>query len=280
MPFAIRPNRFTWNVNSSVASGTYGVSVIPGASNVEGGWTSIITGANLTNDVCEVVLYVANGNSSGASKEHLIDIGIDPAGGTSYTAIVSNLAVGESGGGADGGRRFRFPVRIPAGSQIAVRVQGANATAGTVRVAIQCFGLPSNPEAIRVGSFSETIGTITNSSGVSFIPGNAADGTWALLGVTTNELWWWQIGGQCDNAALAAVGTQTVDLAYGDATNKTIIIEDFFLVSQGTEIIHNTHAQNCYCEVPAGSNIYIRSRAHTAPDTGWNAVAVGIGGDA
>ena len=281
MPFAIRPNRFNWNYSSSAPATSYGVSVIPGASNVEGAWTQIASAAQITDAVWEFELYVGGGNTTTESKEHLLDVGVDPAGGAAYSAVISNLACGQAAAlTTGGGRRWRFPLEILSGSSVAVRIQGANATAGTVRVAGIFYGRPSAPELIKCGSFAETIGAITNSSGVSFTPGNGADGAWTLLGVTTNHLWWWQIGVQCDNAAVAANIATSIDLAYGDATNKTIIIEDLVTLQTTAELFHSPQAQNCNCSVPAGTNIYIRSRASGAPDTGWNAVAVGIGGDA
>ena len=261
-------------------SATPGTSVTPGASNAEGSWTQIASAANISAGVWGFWLSVSGGNTTGIDKSHLLDIGIDEAGGTSYTAIISNLVCGQSQAGSTGCNEWYFPLNIPAGSSVAARVQGVASTAGTVRVFAMFFGKPNYPELTPRGEVSETIGTITNSQGVGFTPGNAADGSWQSLGTTTRALWWWQLGVQCSNRTITAQYTW-VDLAYGDATNKTFIIKAFPINFYGTAEISaqpfNYHMLQGYCHVPAGSTIYVRGRCSTTPATGYNAVAIGVG---
>lgn len=261
-------------------SATPGTSVTPGASNSEGSWTQIASAANIAFGVWGIWLSVSGGNTTGTDKSHLLDIGIDEAGGTNYTAILSNLVCGQSQAGSTGCNEWYFPLNIPAGSTVAARVQGVASTAGTVRVFAMFFGKPSHPELLPRGEVTETIGTITNSGGVGFTPGNASDGTWQSLGTTTRNLWWWQLGAQISNGTITAQYTW-VDLAYGDATNKDFIIRAFPLSIYGTAEIaaqpFNHHMLQGFCHVPAGSTIYVRGRCSTAPATGYNAVAIGVG---
>lgn len=273
-----------WSYNNFGAnpSATPGTSVTPGASNVEGSWTQIASGANIAQDVIAFMIRVVSGATATAAKPQIMDIGVDPAGGTSYTEVISNIVCGASGTGiAMPGHFFLFPLRIKAGSSVAVRIKGANATAGTVRVAAEFYGQQSNPLLIPVGSIAETIGTITNSNGVSFTPGNAADGSWVDLGVTTNPLWWWQVAYQIDNATITAEYTY-IDLAWGDASNKHII-KRLMHGGDTSERVGDIFSKDlnmfdCYAPVPAGAHLYIRGRCNNAPDTGYNAVAIGIGG--
>ena len=269
-----------WGANPSATPGT---SVTPGATNAEGTYTQVASSANIAQDIYAMSFRVSDGGTSTAAKNHLMDIGVDPAGGTSYSAIISNIVCGASApftaGG--GGHNFTFPFFIKAGSSVAVRIQGSNGTAGTVRVGAKFYGYPSRPESFPVGRFSETIGTITNSNGVSVTPGNAADGTWTSLGTTTNPLWWWQICYQLDNGTITAEYTY-IDLAYGDGTNKHIIMREMHGGNTseqiGTSFKSNNNFFECYAPVPGGSTIYARMRCLNAPDTGYNMVAVGIGG--
>ena len=268
-----------WGSNPSATPGT---SVVPGASNAEGSWTQIASSGNIAEDIYGLYLQIFAGATSANQKSHLLDIGVDPAGGTSYVAIISNLVCGSSPTLAQAGNReFYFPFFIKAGSSVAVRIQGSNATAGTVRVAAKFYGKPSKKQLLPVGYYSETIGTITNSSGVSFTPGNASDGSWVDLGATTKPLWWWQLGYQIDNGTITAEYTY-IELAFGDGSNK----QQIFRVMHG-----GTTAETCglamqtsmlgiaaYCPVKAGEHIYVRGRCNNAPDSGYNAVAVGIGG--
>lgn len=266
-----------WGANPST---TLGTSVTPGASNAEGSATVIATGANIATDVYWVLIKVYNGNTSGQSKPHLLDIGADLAGGTSYTWLMSNLVCGASAGIGSNALTFLMPLYIKAGSQVAVRVQGGNATAGTLRVTAKFYGRPSRPEALPVAGISETIGAITNSDGVSFTPGNASDGTWVSLGTTTYPLWWWLLGSQISGVMTS--GQVYIDLAFGDATNKHIIkraMQSVVSTETLAEMMQtNVCFTECYCPVPAGSELFVRGRCSGAPDTGYNAVAVGFGG--
>lgn len=279
----VKVNSFLWHFsNFTTPSATPGTSVTPGANNAEGSWTQVATSANIAYDVCLIYIAIGGGNTSTAQKDHLLDIGVDPAGGTSYTAVINNIVCGQTQAVTTGWDEFVFPLRIKAGSSVAVRVQGNNATAGTVRVVADFYGRPTAPENIPVGQWSETIGTITNSAGTSVTPGNAAEGSWTSLGTTTKYLWHWQIGMQLSNGTITAQYT-TFDLAYGDATNKEIILEDIAIGFYGTaEIKASTLMGRAMIRatrpVPAGSTIYARARCSTAPTATYNCTAIGIGG--
>jgi hypothetical protein len=271
---------FTFDNLGVDPSTNLGTSVIPGASNAEGSWTQVASAANVAQDIYGLWIRVSDGVTGSQAKPHLLDIGIDPAGGTAYVQEIANICCGNSSvAGNGGGHEFYFPYFIKAGSSVAVRIQGANATAGTVRVQIKLYGFPTRPELVPKGSFSETIGTITNSNGVSFTPGTSADGTWVSLGTTAKAMWWWQIAYQLDNATVTNEQTY-IDLAHGDATNKHIIqrIMHSGLTTEDIRSLIHTNLIEGYCEVPAGAEMWVRGRANSAPDTGYNAVAVGIGG--
>jgi hypothetical protein len=268
-----------WGANPAT---TYGTSVIPGASNAEGSWTQIASSANISEDVYWLYFQVHSGATAAGIKMHLLDIGVDPAGGASYTAVVSNFIVGCSPAvtGA-GNREYCIPFFIKSGSSVAVRIQGSNATAGTVRVAARFWGKPSRPEVVPVGAYTETIGTITSSAGVTVTPGNAADGAYVSLGTTVKPLWWWQLGHQINNGTITAEYTY-LELAWGDVTNKKTFFKVMHVGTTGETcgLALQTSLLECaaYCEVPAGSTIYARARCSDAPDTGYNVVALGVGG--
>lgn len=265
---------------STASTTNYGSPVTPGASNAEGSWTTIHSAGNITNDIYFFYLYVTAGATSGAVKNHLLDIGVDPAGGTSFTPIISNLVCGQSGPSIPG-QQFAFPLYIKSGSTLGARIKGSNSTAGTVRVGFDLFGTPegASRHLIKTGTFTETIGTITNSLGVLVIPGNSTtEGSWVELGTTTRELWHWQLGIQCNNGTTTQLG-YAWDLAYGDGSTKVPIITNYITWLPGTsEITNNRMYREGYKFVPAGSTIYVRGNCSGTAVTGWNAVCVGTGG--
>lgn len=276
-------NRFAYTITNMDApsASTPGTSVVPGTSNAEGNWTALVTP---TRDIYGVLLWVSGGSTASQQKNHLLDLGVDPAGGTSFTAIINNLPCGYSTTANLGGRWFYFPIFIPANGQIAVRIQGNNPTAGTVRVGIVAYGNPTRPEYIRTGRYSETIGTVgvvntQNSAGVEMTPGSSgAEGAWVSLGTTTRELWWWQLGFQLGNAAIS-IAEYLVDLAYGTTTDKHFILQNHRVLIPSTgEALTNVAEMNAYCEVPAGSELWVRATCSGSPNVGSNALAIGVGG--
>lgn len=268
---------YTNQVNGATAPGQ---TVVPGASNVEGStWTEIGPDASITTDIHYVTMMVMGGNTSAQSKQHLLDFGWDPAGGTTYVPWFSDLAVGGSNAGIGNGPtlNFHFPTKIPAGSAIAFRVQGSNATAGTVRVLASFYGKPSRPELWRPAAYTETLGYTANTLGTSFTPGNAGWGSWVSLGSPAKKHFWGQLGVQIDNATCGAEGTRC-QLGIGDGTNMNIIVDQFFITNAAEAIGHITPPVPCFWEIPAGSTLYVRGNCSGAPTSGYNATAVLFGG--
>ena len=283
MPLWTPGSRYVYSIdnygaNPSVAPG---LLVTPGASDGEGAWAASTFGV-LATELHWLFLRVSDGNTATAAKRHVLDIGVDPAGGTSYAAVISNIVCGTAAALAAGGapgHEFLFPIRIQSGATVGVRIQGSNATAGSVRVCLGARGRPAMPWLTPVGMYAETLG-VTGSSGTSITPGNGADGAWASLGTTTRDLWWWQLAYQIDNGTITAEYTY-IELAYGDASNKNSILRRMHggNTSEGIGTPLNENLLSCYayCPVPAGSTMYARGRCNNAPDTGYQAAAIGIG---
>ena len=263
-------------------------SVTPGGQVTAGGSANtesttplvLVTGAQLTQD-CYFIEVAVHTTSGTGDRSALMDIGYDPAGGTSYTWAIENVVVGNAAAltAACGGHRFMFPLYIPAGSAVACRMQCAQASI-TARVAAKVYGQPTHSGNMPVGAFCETIGSVTNSSGQTFTPGNAGDGNWADLGATAKATWWWQLSYQVSNGTITAEYTY-IDLAWGDASNKHIIMRAMHggtTAELNGDLLKANRSLSAFSPVPAGANIYVRGRCVNAPDTGYNALAHGIGG--
>lgn len=273
---------FTYDNWGTSPATTIGTSVSTAAFGLLGSWTEIASSASLSQDCYWLYLRVHTAAVSGAVADALIDLGIDPAGGTSYTSFFETFNVGGAPSLTQvGSREHLFPIFIKAGSSVAVRIQGGGGGTLTARVAARFYGQPTNPLACPVGAFSEKFGTTTGFKGQSFTPGNASDGSWANLGSVTKPLWWWQMGYGIDNTTITAEYTY-IEVAWGNASNKHTIFKEMHggSTSETCGLVATTQIASCaaYHPVPAGANIYIRGRCSNAPDTNYHANVLGIGG--
>lgn len=264
-----------WYSLQTTPSTTPGVAVTPGSGS-EGSYVQLASGANLAQDCYGIRLWFVAGNTTGTIRDILADIGLDPAGGTSYSQIggIDNIFVPQSASAVNSGRWFYFPLFIKAGTSVGVRGQ-ANSTS-TFRCAAWFFGRPTYPENIAVGQYAETIG-VSGNGGTPYTNGNsAAWGSWTSLGTTTRPCWYWQL------AFGHNVGTTTsqmyfAELGYGDGSNMVTIIPCMPMFNPGSAEMSSNPLLQGYWEVPAGGTLYVRGSASGTAET-TEAVAIGIGG--
>jgi hypothetical protein len=241
-----------------------------------GSYAQLASGANLARDVYLIRLWVHAGNTSATIRDILIDIGTDPAGGTSYSQTVglNQIFCPQASNAVDGGYWMEFPLFIKAGSSVGARAQ-SNSTS-TVLVGAIFFGLPSNPEMAAVGQYSETLG-VSGNGGTPYTCGSSgAEGSWTSLGATTRNCWYWVL---CcgHNVGTTTAQMYYTDLAVGDGTNYHLIIENQPHFNPGTAEKTGAVRLGGFWEVPAGSTLYVRGSASGTAET-TEAVAVGIGG--
>lgn len=271
-------NHFGWTYSLQVNPATTpGVAVTP-ANGSKGAYVQLASGANLTQDVYGVSLNINTGATTSTARPIRLDLGLDRAGGTSYTAKISDILCGASAAWATGlGYNYYFPLFIKAGTSVGVCGQGIET--GTFRVWAKFFGRPARPDLIRTGQWAETVGTPSGAGGVSFTPGNSSsEGAWASLGTTTRNCWWWQLSAQINNSTITALA-YFLDLAWGTASNKHMIQENILLAVPGTaETINLWNGEDGAEDVPVGSTLYVRGTCSGTAVTGFSALAHGIGG--
>jgi hypothetical protein len=251
-----------------------GVAVTPG-SGAYGSWVQLFTA--LAYDAYGLWININTNFTSAASRNTILNIGIDVNGGTTYVTIIPDLICGNAGSyTASGGIFYHFPIFIKKGATIGVQGNGTVATA--FRVFAKLFHQPAGALMLRVGSFCEVIGTAGN-AGTTVTAGTTAEGAWTSLGTTTQKCWWWQLGVQVvasdvsHNAVL-----YHIDLAFGDATNKMILNENTMFYTTATEngqlfILDN----GVECDVPAGATLYVRAQCSGTVDS-LRIKAYGVGG--
>lgn len=278
IPFA--GDDFRWKVSSvdgTRPAGNLGTSLTPG-NNSKGSWAQVYTA--IAYDTWDVEIIVNSGSASAAARDTLIDIGYDPAGGTSYTTLISNLAGGCAGGLADlGGQVYHFPVRIPAGSTIAARASVNNATVGTVRVIINLQGRPAHPEWHKVGSYVVTVGDVgASSTGTTVTPGTTSEGAWASLGSPSKEAWHWQLGCLVNDSTMSALA-YFAELGVGDGTTETVIVKDMLVRTDASErMAYNNPSTGCEKYVGTGQTLHARSQCSGTADSNFSCIAYGVGG--
>lgn len=276
-------NAFNWSVGSHQTTrpaAAFGTSVTPG-NNTKGSWVSLLAGTSVTQDVFGLLINVNSGNKSAAAKDMLVDIGVDPSGGTSYTVLAPDLITSCAApyNIGNGGVWYYFPIWIRAGSRIGARASVNNATVGTVRVNVTCFGQPRNRQLIKVGTRIEAIGvTGASSSGTAVTSGTTTEGSWTSLGTLTNPAWWFQVGMGVNDTTMAALAYH-LDVAIGDASNKDIVIENSLITTTTGEQLNNMpNVADVGKYAPAGTNVYGRMQCSGTPDSNLSMVAYALGG--
>lgn len=269
-----RGSSWGWSQYSNASpSTTPGASITPG-SGAEGSYGTSITAAN---DVYAMLVWICAGNTTGTQRDILVDIGVDQAGGTSYTAAIQDILCSQAQNAVQGGQWFYFPYFIKASSTIAARAR-SNSTS-TVRVGMILFGRPTHPELVCVGNYSATLGASGN-AGTGFTPGNSgSEGSWVSLGTLAQSCWWFQLCVGIANATVTSL-MYYIDLATGDGSNKHMIIENMPIFLPGTaEVAGQMPALfPGYYEVPSGGTLYVRGTCSGTAVTGFSATAVCVGG--
>lgn len=255
-------------------SNTFTTSVTPAVGS-KGSWAQL--GSDLVDDTFGLLINISNNSASAASRNTVVDIGVDESGGTSYSVLIADLLAGGAATYTAGlGIWYYFPIFIPAGAAVAARAQGTVTTA--LRVGCVHMQRPYNPSMIRKGSFVETLG-ITAPDGTAITPGTTSEGSWTSLGTTSKRCWWWQAGIQVNAADTSwNAGAIHLDVAVGDGTNFDIIIQDLGATTATTEtMLTPPLTAGVEWDVPAGSTIYVRAQ-HSGTLDAYTCAVYGLGG--
>ena len=261
----------------------YGTTVTPGASNTKGSYAQLIAGASLTDDVYGIFINFNNNFLAAASRSTLCDIGIDPAGGTSYSVLIANLLASNAGTlcadrEANGGYNYFFPLFIKAGSSVGCAAAVNNGTAGTLRAYMKFYCQPKRPDAVNVGTFVETIGANTAASnGTAVTAGTTSEGAWTSLGTTAKRTWYHQLGHSTDVLIASNLG-YFMDLSAGAAGGELMLLENVQnRVNNTDDSCGQDLADPTAVEVIAGATIWGRSQCSGTGETA-SMIAYCLGG--
>jgi hypothetical protein len=274
-------NHFNWradNFSDGMMGGTGGVTLTADGSNHTKGSDTAVMSA-LANDVYGFMLCFTAGGTDATVRRQMIDLLIDPAGGTSWSILINNLYTNMPSLSAGMfGHRFYFPVFLPAGTTIGGRTQDA-VGGGTVRISMRVFGQPTRPDLLKVGTKVQTLGASTTlTDGVTVVPGTSTMGSYsATLGTLTNDAWWWQLGIGSNDSTHGA-NLYMWDVAH-DATSKYLCMHG---VEYGSSTSLETTGKGAYGETPpfrhapAGTDVYVRARCSGTPDSTFSAAVYAV----
>ena len=255
--------------NPSLTQGTALTNAI-GASNADGAAAVQIGSGSLTHDCewIEIIVSDCSGDASTVDSSALLDIVIDPAGGTSWDTtnrLIQSLMVGflptTTANGFHAWRRWAFPLWVKSGASFAGIGRTVIAAAQTANVFIRCYGGVNRPSQWWCGQKVDAVGENRASSAGTSVTPSASANTW---GTTTN------IG----SATTRRYG-YLVPTACGAGTNFTLIRQMQMLI--GGTVIGGTYNYNfasteimtgfmdgnpgVFCNVPEGTQLTARVKA-------------------
>ena len=182
MPLYIprRAYREQSNYQTSAMGSTPGTSVPTHATvnSTKGTATELIASANF--DVMEIEVYITNYGLSATSAKGMVDILI---GASLGTVLIANLMSGNAGGSSvlgEGGKSWRFPIYIPAGTRIGAQAAGER-TGVSLRVGITLYEKPAGALATKVVTYG--VGTVPD--GVAVTASNGGEGSWTQITAST-----------------------------------------------------------------------------------------------
>lgn len=281
-----RGQSYGWSfcsIGTTRPAAAVGATVTP-AQNTKAGaaWAAVLTGANLSRDVFGLWINFNSNASTNNARDTIVDVGVDPAGGTSYTVLIPDLLASCASpyvGGHGNGINYFFPIWIKSGSQVAVRASINNATVGTLRCWMRAVGEPLDLRTVRVGYKVRAYGiTAASSSGTAVTPGTTSEGSWTQLGTIAADEhpWFWQLGYGANQGTITAV-YNSGDLAIGDASNKVIPIEQRIWGGTTTEQIWDSGPDTMgYYQAKAGDLVYGRLQCSGTAYSGTSLAAYGV----
>lgn len=269
------------NVSATRPAAAWGFSHTAGVAPAFSTYATLVAAANITTDIFGIELIFNNAALAATTRNLLVNIGIDTAGGTAFTTRIPALLAGHAGVFTiGGGISYYFPLYIPSGSSIGI--QAAGTTAFAFNTAVRLFGRPRYVDSIRAGSYVINYGTTAaTATGSAITIGTTAEGAYTQVGVaTTRNHWYWQMGHTFVDTNVAASGI-AFDLAVGSSTtvNKQIFQDQYFFYD-GSERIWNLPLSqfSYYGNSTVGDLVFIRGQSSGVAETSLSVAAYGLGG--
>lgn len=269
-----------------------GTAVTP-ANGSYGSWAAVLDDSAWSGlgDAYGIIIKISNVAPTSADRPALVKIGVDPAGGTSFTSIVTHNdgsgaergiycanAGAYAGSSNPGPMAFFFPLRIASGSSIGAcaKVDSATVTDIVVEVILLCSPVAGfNPKTCSyIHAFGSDEATIT---GASVTPGTTSEGNWAAIGgATTFPYWGFEHVVSVEDGTMTT-GALDVEVTTGDASNKKPTMVHSQTRTSSSEQVSKDPA---FVEmpIPVGDIFYMRAQFSSTLDAGYFGQVLAVGG--
>lgn len=238
-------------------------------ANIDGTAVTAI-GTAVSHDIHYVVVGLATNARSGFANNSVVDVLYDPAGGTSWSELISDLVVGfcpvPSAGSQGIHIWYHFPLYVPAGATFGLRARSEYSPAETFYGIIYCYGCPNRPDAWWCGTKVETIGVSPSPSTLSTAVTPGASGVWGswtdVGSVTSARFGAIQLGLSGSDSSMLArgyywqMGSSTIQLP-GTPT----------LYSSASTVESIARTGFCFpiwCDIPQGTQLQVRGTCSAA----------------
>lgn len=237
-----------------------GVTFASPGTNVDGAVVTLFTA--LARDVCNLVIHLGGTAAAANNNATLVDILIDPAGGTSWASLIDDLVCGGDSTTAvtRGYTGYSFPIWIPAGASVGLRARTARSSALSGRAMAWAYGEPRRPELWWCGQGVESLGiNAASSKGTTHTPGVVgAYSAWATIGTSTRRYGALQFGINVTDAIQNSAGYYW-QMGVGGAQlpgSPTL-----YNVNDTNEVIARYgFGQPLFCDLPAGTALQCRAQ--------------------
>lgn len=245
----------------------FGRAITAGTSSADGTAVTIMTG--LAHDCEYLWLGISGLGTNNSANAALMDLLIDPAGGTDWSVLITDLLAGwcatilYNATGAAIPLSYHFPLWLPAGASLGARIRMQSASApSSTRVLAAVFGGNKNPASWWCGQKVETVGTFdaANSLGQLHTPGGGTS-----------------VSGAADNGSglIRLTVTSTTGMATGDVRSVWGIVGTVEANAQWTiTVVDATHID---LQGSAFVNAYSSGGSVSGAFSAWTSLGSPIG---
>jgi hypothetical protein len=271
--------------DGNISDLVFGRDIAAGSSNVDGTAVSLfrnsaLSDLNLPFD-CHYLAIAAGGwNAANANVQVLLDILVDPTGGTSWSVLIEDLLVGmtQVNGLCAPYNFYHFPIWIPAGSRLGARARTRHTANRTGNVIAYVCGEPTHPDAWWCGSGVESLGINAATSQGTDIPDTAAANAWSSwtnVGSPTSHRYGSVQLGINGSDATAVAASYLFQMGYNSTELRGVVPVHRHLTTNEVGFQIGQMMPN-WCDIPAGTQMQVRQTASVAAAETLNCAIYGV----